>query len=251
MKKFVFLGLLIVMTFSIAPMFYSPVITFAEEGQYARVLNQTTYLYNSADTSSPCFLIPETYYVKLIRDDGEYYFVNYQEDLAPYYKAIAGYCKKSDLYMCDYTPSIPYLNYNIDVYDGARGYKSSSLSKVDYLFNNGNPIIYYGKIKINNVLFYYVLAHGEFRCYINSNECVPLSYPLNTDPLPISNEDEVITTPETVTPVESKTDVSDKLKIALILILVIPALIATAFLFKPQKKRSEKQKYFYDENDYE
>ena len=233
-----------------------PAKVSAEETQYARILNQTTYLYNSADTSSPCFLIPETYYVKLIREDTDYYFVEYQEDfvecqngLELHYKSISGYCKKTDLYLCDYIPDNPYLRYKITVYDGAKGYKSSSLSKVDYLFNSGNPIIYYGKYKINNVLFYYVLAHGEYRCYISSSECKELAYTLNADPLPI-NEEEPVITPEVTTP-ETISDTSGKLKIALILILVVPALIATAFLFKPQKKKVEKDKYFYDENDYE
>ena len=157
--------------------------TRAAEIGYARVLNQVTYLYNSADTSSPCFLIPETYYVKLIRDDGDFYFVEYLADLAPYYKSIAGYCRKTDLYVCDYVPGSPYLYYNIEVYDGAKGYKNSTLSKADYLFNSGNPVIYYGKMKINNVLFYYALAHGEFRCYntqlINNSLNSSISFRIN------------------------------------------------------------------------
>jgi len=176
-------------------------------------------------------------------------FVECQNGLELHYKSISGYCKKTDLYLCDYIPDNPYLRYKITVYDGAKGYKSSSLSKVDYLFNSGNPIIYYGKYKINNVLFYYVLAHGEYRCYISSSECKELAYTLNADPLPI-NEEEPVITPEVTTP-ETISDTSGKLKIALILILVVPALIATAFLFKPQKKKVEKDKYFYDENDYE
>ena len=250
MKKFILFNLIILL-FYLFSFFCIPTQANAEEIKYARILNQTTYLYNSADTLSPCFLIPETYYVKLIRDDGDYYFVEYQTDTAPYYKSIAGYCIKTDLFICDYVPDSPYLSYYIIPYDGAKGYKNSSLAKTDYLFNYNNPIIYYGKYKINNVLFYYVLAHGEYRCYINANECEPLSYSLNSDPLPINNIEPEITIPSEVNETTPSTDVSERLKIALILMLVIPALIATAFLFKPQKKKKEQSKYFYDEHDYE
>ena len=154
--------------------------------------------------------------------------------------------------MCDYVPENPYLYYMVEVYDGTEAYQSVNLTTVDNTFNRDNPIAYFGKMKINNVLHYYVLGFGK-RYYINSSDCKPLSYQLNSDPLPISEgetEGTDNTSNENTSTAES--DVSDKLKIALILILVIPALIATAFLFKPQKKQqTEKKKYFYDENDYE
>ena len=241
MKRFIYLTA----AFLTALITMYPKPAYAQSGgEWGRVLNKTTYLYNSADTLSPCFLIPETYYVKILGQDGSFYLVSYQTQP----DSILGYVKAADLYMCDYTPENPYLFYKLDIKSGAKGYLSTDFKNHNYIFNSGNALYYFGKYENDGDLYYYAAAFNGYRYYVSASDCSALSYPLNSDPLPSVEPIKQQPPNDDVLPAPSK--MGGKTKMLLILLLIIPALAATVFILKPPQSKQQK-KYFYDENEYE
>lgn len=154
---------------------------------YAAVDLEEVYFYSQPNETSGLFIIPRTYYVKVVKLADPFCSVEYLED-APPYRKVSGYCKKSELYFVDFTPARPYLKKEITVEyvlpDQPSPPVDSGLStlKATYLF--------YGTYRIGSSLYWYVYGNGEFG-YLPATE--ELTYELNddyiakTDPEPTQN----------------------------------------------------------------
>ena len=62
----------------------SPKIAFAEEGEYARADSRYVYFCTQRDLSTAIFTIPYTYCVKILNEDGDWYYVSYAENTGLY-----------------------------------------------------------------------------------------------------------------------------------------------------------------------
>ncbi len=147
----------------------------AAEGRYAVVPDGDVWFCAGESESSRIFLLPRSYYVRILNEGPLYCRVEYLEDEGPY-KKITGYCKTEDIIAVDYIPVRPYLKKEITLsYSlpaAGSGGLGGSFSSVEKTF------VYYGQRYEGAKLYYYVLADGTFDFIAADAE---LAYEENTD----------------------------------------------------------------------
>lgn len=170
MKRFtVILSLLLLVLFAPAPQRAQ-----AAEERYAAAVEADVWFYASENENARVFLLPATYYVKVISEGETYTRVEYLTDDAPYQK-ISGYCRTEDLLFVDYIPVRPYLKKEVTLsytLPQTGGLGSGSFSTVEKTF------VYYGHRYEGDALYYYVLSGDTFD-YIPAEK--ELEYEKNTD----------------------------------------------------------------------
>ena len=149
----------------------------AEESEtYACVLSEGTYLYAEQSEESGLFLIPNTYYVRILEQGAEYSYVEYAAD-SGLYKAVRGYCKSEALTPVDFTPARPFVNLTVSLtyrLEGTSALVGGDLALVTV------EAAYYGDYTVGSAQYCYVCANGKFG-YVPRPE---ISYELNDDYLP-------------------------------------------------------------------
>ena len=111
---------------------------------YAKIENDTVYMYSSPNDNfeNKLFVLPKTYFVKLINEANEnYYYCSYKD--------LKGYVKKTDVVAMNGTPAHPYLEglFRTFSFDGLGIYSvpqlnnEKHLATIPYLTDN---LIYYG-----------------------------------------------------------------------------------------------------------
>lgn len=149
---------------------------------YAVAAQSDVWFYAAENEDTGLFLLPYTYYVKVLRRGGLYSAVQYLDDAAPY-KAITGYCKTDALTFVDFVPQRPYLRREITVsyrVENAAGplMGKGTFDKVEKSF------IYYGTSYLGTARYFYVYADGMFDYVPATQEVL---YDLNTDYLQASS----------------------------------------------------------------
>ena len=153
MKRSIFLFILFLTTVLIpAP---RTAASAADDGTYA-VATGEVWFYAAADEEEKLFLLPETYYVRVLDAGGTFCTVEYLTDDAPYRKLL-GYCRTDALTFVDFVPARPYLRKQITVTytlpdSGSLG--SDEFTKFERTF------VYYGDRYDGGQLYLYVLS-GE------------------------------------------------------------------------------------------
>ncbi len=145
----------------------------AEEGRYAVAVGDV-WFYSSASEEAKLFLLPDTYYVRVLDEGETYCTVEYQADDAPY-KKLLGYCRTDALTFVDFTPARPYLRKQITVeytLPDAGGLGSEEFTGVERTF------VYYGDRYEGAQLYLYVLS-GDVFGYLPAD--APPEYERNTD----------------------------------------------------------------------
>lgn len=125
--------------------------------KYAYVeLGNTAYFCDKSDKDKTLFEIPQTYCVEILGEEGDWYYVKYAEDNG-IYRALYGYCLKSEVSTTDVPPENKYLNLTLKVI-----YRTDSVSE---LLNGLDEIeisaAYYGAYNVGGVNYSYVLANGK------------------------------------------------------------------------------------------
>ncbi len=170
MKRFtVILSMLLLFLFAPAPQRAQ-----AAEERYAAAVEADVWFYSSENENSRVFLLPATYYVKVISEGETFTRVEYLTDDGPYQK-ISGYCRTEDLLFVDYIPVRPYLKKEVTLsytLPQTGGLGGGSFSTVEKTF------VYYGHRYEDGVLYYYVLSGDTFD-YIPAEK--ELEYEKNTD----------------------------------------------------------------------
>ncbi len=128
----------------------TPVISSAHAEEdifyYAKVESDNVYFYSSpAENGQRLFEIPNTYFVKLIGDENQTFYLAEYSDMV-------GYVKKSEVTAMDGTPANPYATSNFRIFslEGIGLYSSPSLNEdnrianIPYLAEN---LVYYGRIE--------------------------------------------------------------------------------------------------------
>ncbi len=148
----------------------------ASEGAYACIRSENVYLYSEENDKSGLFLLPYTYYVKVLNSGVKYCYVEYLSD-GPNTRRITGYCKTSDLTFVDYIPSRPYLYCSFDVTYYIQD-ASPSIKDDSFLSSITVACAYYGDYKVGSKNYCYVFREGTFG-YIPRP--ADLSYELNEE----------------------------------------------------------------------
>ena len=119
-------------------------VTRPQSGDYACILTDNAFFYSTADDKRGIFLLPRTYYVRLLDYGEEYCRVEYLQD-SDKAKRLVGYTKTQDLTFVDYTPLRPYLYY---VFEIKYRIEDSEFTTSDFLTEIVLSCVYYGDYKI-------------------------------------------------------------------------------------------------------
>ena len=136
----------------------TPTYLFPSVGSYACILSDNTYFYATADERRGLFLIPQTYYIRLLEYRADYCKIEYQTDTNNT-KRLVGYAKTADLTFVNYTPARPYLYYTFNLC-----YKIEEAAQMDSTFLTELTLscVYYGDYIIGSERYCYVLRGDEF-----------------------------------------------------------------------------------------
>ena len=191
MKKFicVLCGFLLCVH-TLFPLAANPATSARAEGEntdpvYACALSHDVYLYAEENENSGLFLIPYTYYVKVLSSGLEYSYVQYSTNTPPY-QAVYGYCKSEQLQFVDFTPERPFLYQTIDVVYRLEDY--ADFFKEDDVFSTMTvSYAYYGDYTVGSSTYWYVCLNGQMGYLPKTAD---ITYELNEDFRPLSPEAE-------------------------------------------------------------
>ena len=196
-------------------------------GSYACILSDDVYFYSTADARRGLFLLPKTYYVKLLEYQSDFCRVEYLYDDV-FTKKLTGYVQTDQLTFVDYTPKRPYLHYVFDVQ-----YQIADNQTNDSAFLNQVTMscAYYGDFRIGSETYCYVLR-GDVFGYVPKP--LTLSYEENTE-----YADRLTQTqpPASQQPTSSE-QTSSPAQIAILVTLCLLVPVLAAFILKPSKRPS-------------
>lgn len=141
---------------------------------YAVAARNDVWLYTEENEESGLFLLPYTYYVRVLERGEEFSAVVYGEDAAPY-RTVEGYCKTEMLTFVDFIPERPFLKLEVTVtytVPGPSEMGNGTFDEIERTFH------YYGTSYLGTQRYFYVLSDGVFD-YIPAARDV--NYELNTD----------------------------------------------------------------------
>lgn len=203
----------------------APPKTARAEGEtYACILGENTYLYETERDARGLFILPQSYYVKVLDEGETYAYAEYLADGA-YTKPVRGYCKKEELTVVDYVPQNPYL------------YKSFTVTYTipddpfagdeDFLSSVTMHCGYYGDYKIGSKTYCYVLQDGKFGYLPKPTD---LTWSKNTEYEEHTAPDEPTETPAASSQGEKSNGVNPaQIAVLVLLVLLIPV-VATLVL---------------------
>ena len=203
-------------------------------GDYACILSDDVYFYANADGTRGLFLLPQSYYVRLVEYHPDYCKVEYQTDASA--KRVIGYVKTDALTFVDYTPARPYLYYVFDL-----RYTIESTLQTDSAFLTEITVscIYYGDYLIGSERYCYVLRGEEFG-YVPKP--VSLLYEENEEYAEyLASKQQSATPPTSGEPVTSTESSPAPIAILVALCLLVP--ILAAVILKPPRRAP------YDQDD--
>jgi len=199
----------------------------AESETYACICTETAYFYPTKNVNSGLFLLPQTYFVKVLSVEGDFCKVEYSTD-SEYTKKLTGYARTNDLTFVDFQPVQPYLYHVFEVnytIDGSTPSGDTFLDKITL------SCAYYGDYKIGTKTYCYVLRDGSFGYipkpdnlhYFENTEYADYLASLSTNP-PITQD----------TQKESEGMSAAQIAILITLCILVP-LIAALVLKAPRK----------------
>ena len=207
----------------------------ADGERYAVAATHDVWFYEEANESKGLFILPYTYYVKVINEGAPYCLVEYKDGTNGY-KKITGYCRKDALTFVDFQPERPFLRKQINLsYTIAGG----PITGGGGLGSMERTVYFYGTYYAGTAQYNYVYADGVFD-YVPATE--PVNYDLNTDYL------------SSVTVVDPPAEDPDKasgglnaLQIAVICLLCVAAVVAALLVLRgkrPPTLREEQRSDF-------
>ncbi|MCD7728845.1 MAG: hypothetical protein LUI60_02905 [Clostridia bacterium] len=131
---------------------------------YARAESSNAYFCSDADSTTSLFAIPYSYCVRIISEDGIWYYASYAEDQSPY-RAVYGYVLKNSLTILDEQPEVTWLYYTLTV-----TYTQSSAGGLPTLGDITATAAFYGNYYSGLSGYSYVLCQGSFGYIVGSTE---------------------------------------------------------------------------------
>ncbi len=212
---------------ALAPFVFSPTLlakaqTTPQNGSYACIL-QDVYFCSAPNEQSALFLLPQTYYVKLVEYQPNYSKIEYLGDEGNA-KKLTGYAKTENLTFVDYLPQRPYLYYLFDVHyslgDEGSSNGSAFLDQITF------SCAYYGDFKVGAKTYCYVLRGDTFG-YVPKPET--LVFEENTE-----YTDRTATPSEDEPPTPEKKNSAPSIALLVALCLLVPVL--ASLIVKPPKR---------------
>lgn len=196
-------------------------------GDYACVLQENAFFYSAPDERRGLFLLPATYYVKLLDYGEEYCRVEYLYD-SDNVKKLIGYAKTSALTFVEYTPEEPYYYYLFDV-----RYRIEENGLTDSAFLNEITFTcaYYGDYKIGSETYCYVLRGGSLG-YVPKP--AQLRVPKNPEYEEWLSQQAPENSEAETTPTETENSSPAQIAILIALCLLVP--ILAALILKPPRR---------------
>ena len=153
MKVF-FLSLCLIMALALP----APLSARADEAGYAVAPTEDVWFYAAENEDSRLFLLPATYYVRVLEKGEVYSTVEYLTDDAPY-KKLLGYCRTEQLLPVAFVPARPYLRKQVTLsytLPDAGGLGTDGFADTERTF------VYYGDRPEAGQLYLYVLSEDGF-----------------------------------------------------------------------------------------
>ena len=198
-------------------------ISTPQSGDYACIETSDVFFYASPDEQDGLFLLPATYYVRLLDYTPTFCRVEYQTDSLRT-KRLVGYVKTEQLSFVPYVPKHPYLQCIFDI-----EYKIDNTSQTTdgFLTQITMTCAYYGDYKVGSSTYCYVLREGEFGY-------IPKPYDLLLEKNTEYAEylENLKKPPEEKTEEESKNNSPTQIAILIALCLLVPLL--AALILKPK-----------------
>lgn len=195
-----------------------------KSGTYACILSDDAYFYLSQNGKDGVFLLPKTYYVRLLSYGDTYCKVEYQET-DNYAQKLTGYVRTEHLAFVEYQPKRPYLYYVFDLtYRLEDSEPSTSNGFTELTFT----CAYYGDYPIGDKTWCYVLRDGEFG-YVPKPD--HLEFEENTE-----YADYLASLAPTPTPDGGEPHSSSPAQIAILVTLCLLVPLLAALILKPPKK---------------
>ncbi len=194
-------------------------------GDYACILQADTFFYATPAETQGLFLLPQSYYVKLL-DYGEGYCrVEYLTDDKESQRVV-GYVKTTALTFVDYLPKRPYFFYQFEL---RYRIEESALPNDDFLNEITLLCTYYGDYNVGSKTYCYVLRDGSFGYVPKPDD---LSVPENTEYADYIAQKETAPSPQ---PTEEDSP-SSPAQIAILIALCLLVPILAAFILKPPRR---------------
>lgn len=193
-------------------------------GDYACILSDSTYFLSLPDSREGLFLLPKSYYVRLLEYGNEYCRIEYLTNESSF-RRLTGYAKTSELTFVDYVPMRPYLYYEFDV---TYTMGENSVGNSSFLDKLTVTCIYYGDFRIGAETYCYVLRGEEFG-YIPKP--TGIRYEENTE---YADRQQALLPPESMESSETKSSSPAQIAILVTLCLLIPVL--AALILKPPRR---------------
>lgn len=144
----------------------------SESSFYARAIVKEAYFFSEKDLATSLFAVPYTYCIRVLRDEGDWYYASYASDTG-IYKQTRGYCRKQDFAAVEGEPEVTYLYKTVTVTFKSDGGNSS----LPVLSEISLDAAFYGNFYSGATAYSYVYANGSFGYIIGANEDYPLNLP--------------------------------------------------------------------------
>lgn len=234
MKKYILSALLACLCFLYALFPLSPPARISADatsstpqaGDYACVLRSDVFFYATRDESTGLFLLPESYYVKLLDYAPDFCKIEYLYDNGVA-KKLVGYAKTSLLTPVEYVPQTPYLYKVLEV---TYLPQSDATGDTPFLDKITVQCAYYGDYVVGSKTYCYVLRNEQFG-YIPKP--ADFTYARNDE-----YDTYISSPPETQTTSSTKTDKggASAAQIAILVALCLLVPVLAALILKPPRR---------------
>lgn len=196
-------------------------------GDYACILADDVFFYAAPDERRGVFLLPKSYYVRLMEYGTTFCKVEYQRNESAAQRLV-GYAKTEELTFVNYVPVRPYLYYVFDVkytIEDAETGNSSLLTEITL------SCVYYGDYRVGSETYCYVLRGEEFG-YIPKPS--GFSYDPNTEYADYLSSLSPPSSDSSEEPLP--TDGASPMQIAILIVICLLVPVLAALILKPPKK---------------
>lgn len=180
-------------------------------------LDSKVYFCSEKNEESALFIIPETYCVQILSEEGAWYYVKYAEDNGVY-RAVYGYCLKSELTPTATPPENLYLHTTLKVV-----YRAEAGNSLFPPLEMEMTAAYYGEYTLGKTSLSYVYCGEKFGYIPERVE----NYPLNDLPKPTISEN--VTKPK-----------NDNALLITAIVITAVAAAAIAILYFSSRKKPDK-----------
>ena len=206
------------------------VASFPAPGSYACILSDSTFFYSSADGRRGVFLLPKTYYVRLIEYGADFCKIEYLSDEGEY-KKLTGYARTAELTFVDYVPKLPYLYYSFDV---SYRIDDSELSDSSFLTEITVNCVYYGDFLIGSEAYCYV-RRGDTFGYVPKP--ITLAFSENTEYADYLAAQAALSASDSEPASSSASEKSSSpVQIAILVVVCLLVPVLAALILKPPKR---------------